>query len=411
MPHPERLAAPHGSQNPARLSLLQSALGLGHLALHGAGQITELVAEMHETIAHAPLPLSRRTPDARRAPLPYRIVSGSFTGLAGLLGELAGQLPDHDGEATPDNESRLLLRAVLNGVMGDKLARWNSPLALPMSFHDRHGQRLADSELHDDSSANLTLILHGLCMHDRGWMNPAHLAFADQLERNGHRVAWIRYNSGLPIGVNGQELADRLQNLHGSPQRKLHLVGHSMGGLLMRSACHYAEVSAHSWLGSLESCAYLSTPHHGAPYERMGHLVNSVTGVSAYSRPFMRLGNIRSAAIRDLRYGNIFADAQPEAWDINQKDSRPPLPELVAHARHLLLGGGRDEQTADSWVGDGLVPVYSALGQHRDPTRELRGEQITRRQIEHLDHIAMLADERIYEQLVEWLILPVAERL
>ncbi len=384
-------------------------LGLGHMALRGAEQITELVAEMHETIARTPLPIDRSQPDARRAPLPYRMVSSSFAHLADLLARSALLLSEEPSDP-PGDDSRLWLRAVLNGVMGDKLARWKSPLALQMGFHDRHGRRLDPQQIGSKPAQQVTIVLHGLCMHDRGWMNPAHLAFADALEERGHQLVWLRYNSGLPVGENGRLLAGQLANLSGLQEQTLHLVGHSMGGLLIRSACHYAERSQQPWLSALQSCSYLSTPHQGAPYERLGHLVNSIGGVSPYTRPFMRLGNIRSAAIRDLRFGNIFEEARPGDWDISQRDQRPPLPALVPHARHLLLGGGRTPQAAAGWQGDGLVPVASALGLHDDPERAIRGEQIIRCELPDLDHIAMLCEPRIYQRVLDCIEPPSLQR-
>ncbi len=400
-------ATPRPTRSSTTAAGAESLIGLGHLLLRGAEQLTELVAEMHETISRAPLPVGGGEPDPRRAPLPYRIVSGSFAHLAELLASSALLLPEA-AEDAPADESRLWLRAALNGVLGDKLARWNSPLALQMGFHDRAGCRVPVAEIGRGEA--VTIVLHGLCMHDRGWMNPAHLDFAERLELAGHEVLWLRYNSGLPVGTNGRLLAEQLQAASSLPGRPLHLVGHSMGGLIMRSACHYAEVNAHTWFEHLESCSYLSTPHHGAPYERIGHLANSIGGVSPYTRPFMRLGNIRSAAIRDLRHGNIFEDARPGDWDTSQQDQRPPLPALAPHARHLLLGGGRDARAATTWVGDGLVPVASALGFHDDPARELRGEQVTRCELPDLDHIAMLCDPRIYERVLHFIQPPPAQR-
>ncbi len=54
---------------------------------------------------------------------------------------------------------------------------------------------------------------------------------------------YLRYNTGLPVGRNGADLAWLLDDLVAAwpvPVRSIALVGHSMGGLVVRAAFHAA---------------------------------------------------------------------------------------------------------------------------------------------------------------------------
>jgi hypothetical protein len=138
-----------------------------------------------------------------------------------------------------------------------------------------------------------------------------------------------------------------------------------MGGLIARSACHYGAVGGHRWLRRLRKLAFLGTPHHGSPLERGGNWVEVILGATPYAAPFARLGKIRSAGITDLRYGNLI-DEDWEGRDrfARSRDARRsvPLPEgvqsyVIAATTARDPGGLRGRL-----VGDGLVPVSSALG-------------------------------------------------
>src|SRR5262249_28622000 len=117
---------------------------------------------------------------------------------------------------------------------------------------------------------------------------------------------YVRYNTGRHVSENGRDLADLLEALVASsavPIEELTLVGHSRGGLVIRSACHYAEKLELGWIGRARRAIYLGSPHLGAPLEKAGHLVSLALG--AFDHPVVRLtrtvANLRSAGVKDLR--------------------------------------------------------------------------------------------------------------
>lgn len=367
-------------------TLFVRGVALTHVALRGAGEVTRLAAETHATIARAPLPWRRdATAPARLAPFPYRIVSHSFL----LLARMAGMFL-HNRIPAPQSGPALLFHSALNGVCGDKLEEWNNPLAQPMQFCNEHGQPLGSDWVGEHKRA--VIFVHGLCLSEQQWQTSEHRTFVSELRAQGHAVAWLRYNSGRPIHANGRALQRLLSRQFAEGKTRLTLVGHSMGGLVIRAACHEAMAQQSPWIERLQHAAYLGTPHHGAPLERAGNGLNNLLAITPYTKPFMRLGNVRSQGIRDLRHGHFLP---PEAHNGDTG--------LATHTSHLLLAGSLHDDTAVHWLGDGLVPVKSALGEHQEADRTLRAPHLDRREIGGLGHMAMLGDARVYSVLRDWM--------
>ena len=145
-----------------------------------------------------------------------------------------------------------------------------------------------------------------------------------------------------------------------------------MRGLLARSAMHYGMQAGHRWPSRLSDVVCLGTPHHGALFERAGNWVDTVLGATPYAAPFARLGKVRSASITDLRHGYLL----DEDWVGRDRFARSanrhqhvPLPQDM---RCYAIGASLGQQTGDlkaRLLGDGLVPIDSALGQYRDNSR------------------------------------------
>ena len=389
---------------PLNRSQFADLRGAGLMAFDALAGISRIVEDMHTTIQRRPLPLgAQRTRPARGITgFVYRSVHGGIrlagAGADALLAPLGRLAPP--GARSPAHEAMV---AAVNGVHGDYLARTGNPLAIDMALRLR-GQPIdaADPAAglaaagSPGASPRLVVLVHGLCMSDLQWRRYGH-DHGEALARDiGCSVLYLHYNSGRHIHENGRQFADLLETLVANwpvALDELAIVGHSMGGLVARSACLHAEQAGQAWLGKLHKLVFLGTPHLGAPLERGGNLVDLLLDLSPYSAPLARAGKQRSAGIRDLRHGTVWATPLPQAT----------LPHGVKCFAAAATLNGRRRSLADALVGDGLVPVDSALGRHRDPARTLpipKSHQWIGRGIGHLE---LLSRPEVYAQLRGWL--------
>lgn len=378
--------------------------GITRLAFDASVGITGIVEQMHRTVQRVRLPIGKPTTDRPGGitGFVYRTVRGGIglvgKGVDASLAPVTSMLPD--GESTAGRDAFL---SAVNGVFGDYLARTGNPLAIDMTL--RHRGR--DIPLDDPAAAfaasgvmaptgKLLVLVHGLCMNDRQWTRQGHdhgQALADEL---GFTPLYLRYNSGLHIAANGGKLADVLETMlrHWPvPVGELVILGHSMGGLVARAACHHAQQAGHGWPKHLRRLVFLGTPHHGAPLERGGHGLDFVMGLSPYSAPFTQIGRQRSAGITDLRHGNVTSGAHRHV----------PLPSgIECHAAAATLGSRRD-LLGERLVGDGLVPLASALGHHAKAERRLRIPESHQWVGHGMGHLELLCRPEVYAQLRDWL--------
>jgi pimeloyl-ACP methyl ester carboxylesterase len=385
----------------AKPSLGADLLGASRLAIEAVTGVTELVEAVHMQVLNKAIGTPVVRPVARVTSFVYRSVKG-VTGLVGggldaVLGRLAPAMGEPPGWA-----GREPLLAALNGVLGDRLEANGNPLAIRMSLR-QGGLPLAPQP----PLGRILVLAHGLCMNDLQWLRDG-VDHGATLERErGYTAVYVHYNSGRHISANGREFASQLAALVDGwpvPVQELVIVGHSMGGLVARSACHYGALEGHAWLGTLSKLVFLGTPHHGAPLERGGNWVHLLTDLSAYSAPFSRLAKIRSAGITDLRHGSVLDDD----WEGQDRFAHGvPLPQWVpppAGVRCYAIGatlGKREGDLADRLLaGDGLVPLASALGQHADPARCLALEHCV---LYQTGHMQLLSSPEVSARLLDWL--------
>jgi pimeloyl-ACP methyl ester carboxylesterase len=202
---------------------------------------------------------------------------------------------------------------------------------------------------------------------------------------HGITPLYVRYNSGQPIADNGAGLAhllDRLVAAYPVPLQELILVGYSMGGLLVRSACHVAATRELAWLPQLKRAIYVGTPHLGAPAERVGRLVTKV--LRAIPDPYTRLiGDLsdllRSAGIKDLGDGDLRHEDRASASDrLSLRDARHPVPLLPSIEHTLIAGSLAMDPRIAALFGDAIVPISSATARNAEATPELAlpGERV-----------------------------------
>lgn len=387
-------------RGPLSLGSTASVRGALRLTHDGVLGLVDLVEAMHRQIA-SPLagPVAGGRPARTRGVtgLVYKSIRG-VTRLVGgsgdaLLAALAAALPDSPDVRAGDEREAVL--AALNGVLGDRLAASGNPLAIPMTLRRRGiALRLQPASLAaslPDAGARPLVLLHGLCMNDRQWSRDGH-DHGEALARDlGLTPVYLHYNTGRAIADNGRDFAQQMEALQAAwplPMWSLSLLAHSMGGLVARSAVDEGRRAGHAWVRRLDRVVFLGTPHHGAPLEQAGHGVDLLLGISRYSAPFARLTKLRSAGITDLRHGLSLSLPEGVAW----------------HTVAATLGPA--DASRSGWVGDGLVPLASALGRHADAHRALAFDADGQWVAEGVGHLQLLGDPAVYRTLRGWFSRP-----
>jgi pimeloyl-ACP methyl ester carboxylesterase len=385
--------------------------GASRLAIDATRSVTDLVEAMHHTIGGGPVLLGRPLDSLTRlfTGFVYKSIRG-VTQLVGTSIDVAlEQLAPLLGESVPGREREATL-AVLNGVLGDYLHETGNPLAIPMRLR-RDGQPLTiETQVLrvdlPDATNKLVVLVHGSCMNDRQWLRLGHDHGAALARDLGYTPLYLHYNSGLHISTNGRTLAARLEELVAAwpvPLDELVVVAHSMGGLVSRSACHAGETAGHSWRGKLRALICLGSPHHGAALERGGHWIDMLLGVSRYSGPFARLGQLRSAGVTDLRFGNVL----DEHWEGRDRfapgrDSRSALALPDDVACYAVAATTATQPTA-KLPGDGLVSVDSALGRHARAELTLAFPEAHQWIGFGMGHLDLLSRPEVYDTIRRWL--------
>ena len=372
--------------------------------------VTRVVESMHQTIGSGPRILGRplRIP-VRLAIAPFYGAVRGVTQLAGVaVDRVIAQLSPLLSERVPGPQ-RLALLAALNGVLGDRLEETRNPLALSMGlFREGHEIPLEREALRAHfprAGRRIVVLVHGSSLNDLQWERSGHDHGAALARDLGCVPLYLRYNTGRNISKNGRQLAGLLESLVSAwPDEieELILLGHSMGGLVSRSACVTGEREDHAWRKRLTRMAFLGSPHHGAPLERAGNWVDFLLEISAYSAPLAVLGKIRSAGVTDLRYGNI-CDEDWMGHDRFQKrpDDRIVLP-LPQDVRCYAVAGTKSTEKMKPLRTDGLVPVESALGKHKRANRTLSFREEDCFVARGTDHLGLLASSAAYSALREW---------
>ena len=394
--------------------------GASRLAIDATIGLTNLVETMHRNISGMPGILGTTLEDPTRGitGFVYRSIRGVTRAVGGGLDLALGQVVELVKQEAPSNAREAVVSA-LNGVLGDHLVTTGNPMAISMQLR-REGQpltltKIALSSAIPRATGRILVLVHGLCMSDLQWQRNGHdhgaTVASDPAFATPFTNVYLSYNSGQHISISGRGFAEQLQALVKSwpvAVEELSIVAHSMGGLVTRSACDFAANERHSWRRKLRKIIFLGTPHFGAPLERGGNWVNVVLDASPYTAAFARLAKIRSAGITDLRHAGV----RDEDWEdedrfsISHQSTKHDLP-LPSDVRCYAIAasiGKKSGSAAGRMLGDGLVPVHSALGQHKDPARSLafaKSRQWTGHDMNHMD---LLDRKIVYRRIRKWLL-------
>jgi pimeloyl-ACP methyl ester carboxylesterase len=361
----------------------------GDLAGDALGGIGSLIHDVHASVARRAF----AGPGAPIKPIHDAISRAIYSGVGGGL-KLAGRAA---GTVLPD-PSPLILGA-LNGAVGDVLKDRYRPLALEMTAH-------ADAAR--GATPKVVVFVHGLGETGDSWKLGGRPTYGARLAADhGYTPVYVTYNSGLHISDNGQTLAERIDEVvAGWPVAvdDLVLVGHSMGGLVVRSACHYAGRDDRPWTKHLSNVFCLGTPHLGAPLEQAANVAGWALGRLPETKPFAKVVNGRSVGIKDLRYGACVEDdwsgCDPDEF---LRDRCTEVP-FTPTADYYFIGaslGRREGDVVDRLVGDLLVLYTSASGVGKK--RRIGFEVDRGKRFDGVNHFQLLNHPKVYEQLEEWL--------
>jgi triacylglycerol lipase len=304
--------------------------------------------------------------------------------------------------------------AVLNGLLGDYLVRTDNGLATELGLYC-HGLpvSLTSEELattYPNASARVCVLVHGVMSTEALWRFPeTGEDYGSLLARDlGYTPCYVRYNSGRPIADNGLALSQLLAELVAffpTPVTELLLVGYSMGGLLIRSACHFGAESHEDWLPLVQRAIYVGTPHSGAPAERVGRVVAKLlTQIpDPYTRLVAEIGNLRSSGLRDLGDADLrHEDRLTQADRLSLRDARHPVPLLASIRHHLIAGTWSSQAHLAALFGDTLVSVASATARHMRLVRDvvLPPEQI--KVLPGIGHIGLAHHPAVYAEIKAW---------
>jgi pimeloyl-ACP methyl ester carboxylesterase len=315
--------------------------------------------------------------------------------------------------AVPSAAAQLV--SVVNGFVGDHMARRRNPLSVRMGFH-RAGVRLALEHealrsAFPSATSRLAVFVHGLCCTEQVWSlygsadDPESIPYGERLYADlGYTPLYLRYNSGLHVSLNGRSfsrLLDRLIEAWPVKVEEIVLVGHSMGGLVGRAAAEAGRRNGARWAGSLSQVVCLGTPHLGAPLEKLVHLGAAAMRLFPLSRPVARLLDSRSLGIKDLRFGYVadedWKGLDPDAPWQNTRCTPPALPGVRYRFIGSALGASPDHPLTQV-LGDGLVRVPSSMA-----TALADADGALRLQLHHL---RLLNHPDVYAQLRSWLSEP-----
>jgi pimeloyl-ACP methyl ester carboxylesterase len=394
---------------------------VGDLAAEASSVVTRLVRGMHAGIAARVFgsigPSAAPTRDVHNE-LTHAIYTGVDRGIRGAAraaGMVASEVWGDDADTTLESRTGVAgAIAAITGLYGDQLAAHANTLAGEMRIHYRGApigltaESLASA--FPTAAGRVVVFLHGWCLTEQSWWRRPREG--DDARAYGQRLhgdlaftpVYLRYNTGLHVSVNGRTLADLLDQLTAQwpvPIDELVLVGHSMGGLVIRSACHYGTQQQYLWSENVSHVVCLGSPHLGADLEKSVNVASWALARLPETRAIAGFLNTRSAGVKDLRFGACldedWRDADPDEFLFDRCHEVPFLPGATYH----FVASTAAPPVVGLIVGDHLVRSKSASG--RSTSRLIPFDPEHGLSLTGLNHLDLLNHPRVYAQLHDWI--------
>lgn len=315
-------------------------------------------------------------------------------------------------------------KAAINGVLGDKLHLKNSPYAIKMGFFTDSTATASEVDLTADMGeqfkqpcSSITVFVHSLMSTERIWSVPRNMhdllagqSYGQRLEQDAETTAiYVRYNTGLHISTNGQQLANLIDELIAVWPVKvdeINIIGHSMGGLVTRSTAHYAHINNAQFSPLLKRVYLIGAPLRGAPLEQFANILTSALATipTPITRIIAHLLNQRSDGIKDLRHGYLvdedWVDLHPDVISFGRRNLLPPVSGVHYYA---IAGNLFDDEhhPAAKILGDILVTPFSAKDEEMDGTATDRAANDSK-VFGGINHLFLVNDDDVYQQILQW---------
>jgi hypothetical protein len=335
------------------------------------------------------------------------------------VGLAAGAFQDPRAESAHDVPAGRLVLGAINGFWGDRVAEKHAALAPPMRVRLHGGPlrrvpgNVAADAAERQVTGRLVVFAHGLCETDLCWSFAAEKRWGDRTVTYGSLLSaadgwtplYLNFNTGVHVSDNGRELDELLDELVTQwpvPVTEIAIVGHSLGGLVARSAAHQADLRGHAWRHRLRHVVGLGAPHLGAPLERAVNWGTHRMARLPETRPIAEWLNRRSVGIKDLRYGALLE----EDWlgfdaDELLHDRCTPAT-LLPGVAYSVASATLSREPYGIFAMDLLVQHGSAHG-----IGNVRSIPFDRERTFHIGgrkhHFDLLADPMVYDQLRAWL--------
>ncbi len=306
---------------------------------------------------------------------------------------------------------------LLNGVIGDHLHSTSNGLSREMQFYKNNTPIELTSENirvhYPEVSPKICILVHGLINDETIWNfpNQPNTNYGSIIQTEwDYTPLYLRYNTGIHISQNGKllsHLIHKLLKVYPVEVKDIVIIGHSMGGLATRSACYYAAFQGADWTPKVSKIFFLGTPHLGAPLEKFGNAMTFLLKKipNSYTNLTGDIINLRSAGIKDLRYGYLTdEDWQNHHPDQLLQNNKTVVP-LLEHISYYLITGTLTDGTDDlinQWFGDALVRKDSAKGQSKNK-HHLFFNLKNHKEITGLVHHKLVNSKEVYEQIRCWM--------
>jgi len=295
--------------------------------------------------------------------------------------------------------------AVVNGVWGDALGRYEDRLGTSMSLRDHAGADVGGrSPAVPEATGHIVVLVHGLVETERCWQGTE--GATGLIEELCHEPALtplaLRYNTGLRVSQNGAKLASLIERVRAGwpvPVESISLVGSSMGGLVIRSACESARSSDQCWIDDVTNVVAIGSPHRGTPLEKFVNVVAWGLRIAPQTRPLAAFLDGRSVGIKDLGFGAIvdedWLDVDPSALLPNTVGDHPLPPDIDHHFVAAVVTEDPSHPVG-ALIGDLVVRTQSSTGRrHLRPTNTVV--------LGGVHHFELLKNRAVIDHVIRWL--------